>query len=74
MSPRFTLEKRMRVYDDDLGSYVEVREDGDALELIEIEQSDSKQRIVMPIAQARLLCKGIEEVAAHIEARQKEQG
>lgn len=64
----------MRVYDDDTGTYVEVREDSDALELIEIEQSETKQRIVMPVAQARLLCKGIEEVAQHIEAREKERG
>jgi len=69
---RFTLEKHMRVYDDDTGTYVEVREDSDALELIEIEQSETKQRITMPIEQARLLCKGIEEVAQHIEAREKE--
>lgn len=73
MSHRFTLEKRMRVYDDDTGVYIEVREDSDGLELLEIVQSDSKQCLVIPVAQARLLCKGIEEVAQHIEARQKEQ-
>jgi hypothetical protein len=62
----------MRIYNDDLGEYVEVREDSDGLELIELEQSETKQRIIMPIAQARLLCKAVEEVAAHIEQRQRE--
>lgn len=71
MATTFTLEKSMRVYNDDTGDYVEVREDGDALELIELEQSETKQRIVMPIEQARLLCKGILEVCEHIEAREK---
>lgn len=71
MPHRFTLEKLMRIYNDDLGEYVEIREDGDGLSLIEIEQSETKQRIVMPIEQARLVCKAIEEVAKHVEDREK---
>jgi hypothetical protein len=71
MSKRATLEKRMRVYDDDTGEYVEVTEDADCLCLIEILQPQTKQRITLTIEQARLLCLGIEEVAQHIEKREK---
>ncbi len=38
----YTVEKFMRVYNDRTGDYVEVREDRDALELIEIQNSESK--------------------------------
>ena len=69
---RHTLEKIMRVYNDDHGDYVEVREDADGLELIEIQQSENKQRVVMTIEQARLVCKAVEEVAQFVENRAKE--
>lgn len=64
---RFTLEKFMRVYDDDSGEFIEVREDRDSLGLIEIVQG--KTSITMPIAQARLVCQAVKAVSKHIEAR-----
>lgn len=67
VSERFSLEKFMRVYDDDTGDYVEIREDRDSLELIELVQGE--RVITMPIAQARLVCRAVEEVSAHVEAR-----
>lgn len=73
MSNGHTLEKIMRVYNDDHGDYVEVREDSDGLQLIEIQQSENKQRVVMTIEQARLVCKAVEEVAQFIETREKSQ-
>lgn len=66
---RHTLEKIMRVYNDDHGDYIEVREDTDGLELIEIQQSENKQRVVMTIEQARLVCKAVEAVAQFVETR-----
>jgi hypothetical protein len=50
----YTVEKFMRVYNDQNGDYVEVREDRDALELIEIENSESKHCVTMTIEQALL--------------------
>jgi hypothetical protein len=67
----FTLEKSIRIYNDGTGDYVEVREDRDALELIEIVQSENQMCVMMPVDQARLLCKGILEVCDHIESRGK---
>lgn len=71
---RFTLEKRMRIHDDESGSYIDIREDADGLDLIEIVQSSGPdaadvQVVTMPLEQARLVSRALAEVADHVAAR-----
>ena len=62
------LEKHMRIYNDDCGSYVEVKPDADGLGLIELNhvENDGKnipnRGFVVTKEEALLLIKALEEV------------
>lgn len=67
----YSLERIMRVYNDDTGDYVEVREDADGLGLVEIRQSENGARVVMTVDQALMLRDAVTGVCEHIVAKGK---
>lgn len=68
-----SLEKFMRVYDDENGCYYEVRPDADGLGCVQISYSDggeAQQRVAaIPPDMALLLAKAIVEVATGMGER-----
>lgn len=75
---KFTLERSVKVYDDQCGSYREVRPDADGLWLVEIRDCDANgnelARMVMHPQAARLLAQALVEVAEHVEAETAKEG
>lgn len=68
-----SLEKVMRVWDDQYGTRLEVSEDSDGLGLMEIKYIDEKgkkhDRIVFSKEQTPLLKKALDEVYIFLKAR-----
>lgn len=42
MNKRYSIERLIRVYDDDTGSYIQIAPDSDGLDLVEIRQVTAK--------------------------------
>ncbi len=63
---RITIEKRIIIHDDDVGTSVEVREDADGLDLIEIR---GETPVTVDVAMARALAQALIETADYIETR-----
>lgn len=67
---KITVEKRIIIHDDDVGTSVEVREDADGLDLIEIRAEDSaNSAVTLDVAMARALAQALIETADYIETR-----
>ena len=49
----YTIEKHMRVYDNDSGEYIEIRPDGDGLGCVDIRQCDRQGKILARITTSR---------------------
>jgi hypothetical protein len=64
----FSVEKFLRIYNDETGDYVEVREDRDSLGLVEIVQGTNV--ITMTTEQARHLPQTVTELCDFIDARE----
>lgn len=71
-----TVEMNFKVWDDSLGFHVEVKEDGDGLDLVELSFHDphTEKPTMFPIVDtkmARGVAEAILKVCDHIEARVK---
>lgn len=68
---RFSTELQLRVYDDDHGYYYTVKQDGDALGMVEMSytESDGKEKslITMEPDAARQVAAAILRIIDHIE-------
>jgi hypothetical protein len=58
---RFSLEKHLRIYNDDSGDFTEVRQDRDGLGLLEIVQDT--RSVQFTVAEIPLLIKALTDVA-----------
>jgi hypothetical protein len=65
--PRISVERSIRVYDDDKGWYVQVGPDPDGLDLCRILYSETHQQreVIIPWPHAQELAKAITELSAH---------
>jgi hypothetical protein len=68
VSNHYSLEKAMKIYNDDLGDCIEVTEDKDGLGLVEICYRDEQGKIGEP-EMVPLIIKALTEVAESIGAK-----